>query len=44
MSKIKIVSVSFENFKGFEKKEVLFYQYQSIIFVWQKRLWKDYGF
>ena len=31
MSKIKIVSVSFENFKGFEKKKVLFDQYQSII-------------
>ena len=31
MSKIKILSVSFENFKGFEKEEVLFDQYQAIV-------------
>ena len=31
MSKIKILSVSFENFKGFEKKEVLLDQYQAIV-------------
>lgn len=31
MSKIKIISVSFENFKGFEKEKVLFDQYQAVI-------------
>lgn len=31
MSKIKILSVSFENFKGFEKEEVLLDQYQAIV-------------
>lgn len=31
MRKIKILSVSFENFKGFEKKEVLLDQYQAIV-------------
>lgn len=31
MKKIKIISVSFENFKGFKEEEVLFDQYQAII-------------
>ena len=31
MSKIKIISVSFENFKGFEKNEICFDQYQAVV-------------
>lgn len=31
MSKIKIISVSFDNFKGFEKNEICFDQYQAVV-------------
>lgn len=33
MSKIKIISVSFDNFKGFEKNEICFDQYQAVVLV-----------